>query len=298
MNKNIIDIPIEIIKKGSKKYPQELLDLTDPPLELRVRGCFDPAIFSNAIAVVGSRKMTRYGRDLVETFVTALSVRNIVIISGFMYGVDTAAHQTAIEAGGITIAVLAHGLNYIYPPENHELYQLILKSGGCLISEYPDNFKPQLWTYPKRNRIVAALSKKGTLVIEAAEQSGSLITASYADALNRPLFASPGSVFSKTSEGTNRLIKDNIAQMVLSIDDIIPNFSSKDERNPSLFEDTNKDEKTLLEALSYEEMNIDEISMKVSRTVTEIGTTLTMLSLRGIVEELNGVYRIRVLKKK
>ena len=298
MKKNIFDIPIEVIKKGTKKYPQELLDLTDPPLELRVRGAFDASIFSNALAVVGSRKMTRYGKDLVETFVTALSSRNLVVISGFMYGVDTTAHRAAIEAGGVTIAVLAHGLNYIYPSENKDLYQLILDSGGCLISEYPDSFKPQLWTYPKRNRIVAALAKKGTLIIEAAEQSGSLITASYADALNRPLFAVPGSVFSKTSEGTNRLIKDAIAQMVLSIEDIVPSFNSGSDIAPTLFEDTNKDEKALLAALSYEEMNIDEISMKVSKTVTEIGSHLTMLSLRGMVEETNGVYRIRTVKKK
>jgi DNA processing protein len=209
-----------------------------------------------------------------------------------MYGVDTAAHKTAIAAGGITIAVLAHGLNYIYPPENKELYQLIIQSGGCIISEYPDNFKPQLWTYPKRNRIVAALSKKGTLVIEAAEQSGSLITASYADALNRPLFAPPGSVFSKTSEGTNRIIKDAIAQMVLSADDIVPSIVSENRKTPSLFEDLTELEKKILDELSSEELSVDELSLKLSEGVVDVGTTLTMLSMRNIVKEVEGKYQI------
>ena len=227
MNDKLSDIKTTAIAIGQPEYPVELMDLEDPPEQLYIRGTFNSSIFASSLAVVGSREMTTYGAALVEKFVTALSSQDIPVISGFMYGVDTKVHHTALKAGGITIAVLAHGLDYLYPRENGELYYKIMENGGCLISEYLNDFKPERWTFPKRNRIVAALAKKGTLVIEAAEQSGSLITAAYADALNRPLYAAPGSVFSKTSKGTNQLIKDHLAQMVIDISDLVPEVLKK-----------------------------------------------------------------------
>lgn len=208
------------IKVGSKSYPKSLLDLVDPPETLFVRGDSSLLFTKSGLAVVGSRKMTHYGLDMTTYFVRNLIPKGAVVVSGFMYGVDTAAHKATLSGKGKTIAVLAHGLDYIYPAENAKLYDEIVQSGGCIVSEYPLDFKPEKWTFPKRNRIVAALSLLGTLVVEAAEDSGSLITAHYADALNRPLFAVPGPISSITSKGTNNLIKMGLAKMVTTPEDI------------------------------------------------------------------------------
>ena len=218
---SIQDLPTTEISIGSKKYPKQLLDLEDPPEMLHVRGHFNINIFENTLAIVGSRDMTPYGARVTDWLVKRLVPHGISTISGFMYGVDTRVHTTTLAVGGTTIAVLAHGLNHLYPTENKKLYTDIIQSKGCLISEYPNEFKPEAWTFPKRNRIVAALAGLGTVIVEAQEQSGSLITAQYADALNRPLFAIPGPVSSITSRGTNRLIKDRIAEMVLSPEEVL-----------------------------------------------------------------------------
>lgn len=210
-------IEIEI---GSKKYPKQLLDLEDPPEKLYCKGNISLLLDKNSLAIVGSRRMTRYGEDVTVRVAKALAKKGYTITSGFMYGVDTVAHEATLAVKGKTIAVLGSGINVIYPKENRDLYNKIIQEGGCVVSEYPEDFPPDKWTFPKRNRIVAALSLKGTLVIEAAEYSGSLITASYADALNRPLYAIPGSVFSPTSKGTNLLIRNGIAKCVTSVGDI------------------------------------------------------------------------------
>ncbi len=210
------------IKKGSNNYPKSLLDLEDPPESIFVRGILDTLFEPRLLSVVGSRKVSQYGRSVAKALVPSIAKQGIVIVSGFMYGVDTLAHGAALSVpGGKTIAVFAQGLNHIYPQENASLYEEIVQHGGCVVSEYPMDFAPQKWTFPKRNRIVAALGTMGTLVIEASEQSGSLITAQYADALNRPLFAIPGPISSETSKGTNLLIKGGLAKMVTQVEDIL-----------------------------------------------------------------------------
>ncbi len=181
-------------------------------------------IFENCLAVVGSRKLTSYGEEVIERIVSQLTMNGITIVSGFMYGGDAAAHQAAIRVGGRTIAVMPCGIDLIHPAYQQELYQDILKNNGLIISEYEGKMKPVLWTYPQRNRIIAGLSK-AVLVIEAGEKSGSLITANYAKKFKRKIFAVPGPITGSLSRGTNLLIKQG-AKMVLEAKDILKYFNN------------------------------------------------------------------------
>jgi len=176
-------------------------------------------IFNNCLGVVGSRKLTHYGEQAIERIVGELAMSSITIVSGFMYGGDALAHQTAIRVGGRTIAVMPCGIDRISPEDQKELYNDILENQGMIISEYEGEMAPALWTYPRRNRIVAGLSQ-AILVIEAGEKSGSLITANLAKKFKRKIFAVPGPITSSVSVGTNRLIKDG-AEMVTDAKDIL-----------------------------------------------------------------------------
>src|SRR3989344_1792126 len=144
------------------------------------RGNWNEKIFKKSIAIVGSRRMTRYGREVIDKFVSAFVAEGVTTISGFMYGVDTEVHQKTVDYGGKTIAVFGCGLDVIYPAENEKLYKEIIKTGGSVVSEYEDNAKPHLWKFPQRNKIVVNLASLGVLVIEAGENSGSLVTAKIA----------------------------------------------------------------------------------------------------------------------
>lgn len=210
----------KLISIGESSYPSPLLALEDPPESLYLTGEL-PKDYSNFLAIVGSREMSGYGKTTAKLFSSSLSREGLTIVSGLMYGIDSVAHEASLSVGGKTVAVLGSGFNKIYPKSNEKLLKKIINSGGAVISEYPPDFSPQRWTFPKRNRIVAAISLKGTLVVEAGERSGSLITASYADALNRPLYAVPGSIYSPTSKGTNQMIRDNLAKAVTRPEDML-----------------------------------------------------------------------------
>ena len=187
-----------------------------------IHSSFPSSIFKNCLAVVGSRKLTHYGKQAVEQLIGQVASAGVTIVSGFMYGGDAAAHRAAVKVGGRTIAVMPCGIDLIHPEDQEELYNDILDNNGLIISEYEGEMKPALWTYPQRNRIVAGLSK-ALLVIEAGEKSGSLITANYAKKFKRKVFAAPGPITSSVSIGTNALIKQG-AEMVLSARDILDYF--------------------------------------------------------------------------
>ena len=188
-------------------YPLFLKSIPDPPKKLYWRGSFNQDIFINCLSVVGSRKMSPYGEKVIESFFLELSPR-ITIVSGFMYGVDTKVHKEALKRKLKTIAVLPCGLDYLYPKENSDLYNQIEDSEGLLLSEYEGSSGPQTWTFLRRNRIVAGLSK-ALLVIEASEKSGSLNTAELAGSYNREVLAVPGNIFSDVSKGCLQLLKKN-----------------------------------------------------------------------------------------
>lgn len=286
----IVDFQVEKVDLGDKKYPKPLLDLIDPPKCIYFRGNLNNINFNKCLAVVGSRTMTNYGRQVVETFVPDLVLSNFVIVSGFMYGIDTQAHKICIENGGITVAVLGNGLDVIYPLENEKLYLSILENNGVILSEYPNDMKPHLWTYPKRNRLVAALSKKGTLVIEAGEKSGSLVTANWATKLKRNLYAVPGPVTSANSFGTNELIRQGKAKMTLSSSDITNEVSSKS-NNESQTQQSLL-EKKIYKLLENESLSLDELVILLGEDVSKVSTEISMMSLSGVISEISGKFYI------
>ena len=274
-----------------KNYPKILREIKNYPEKLFYRGNLDQKLFEKSLAVVGTRRITRYGKMVIEKFIPFLVKEKITIISGFMYGVDTEAHQKCLEYGGKTVAVLGGGLNIIYPPENERLYEKILENGGLIISEYEPDFKPQLWTFPQRNRIVAGLSSLGVLVIEAGEKSGALITANLARQQGKKVFAVPGPITSSVSAGTNFLIKTHQAKMVTTPEEIL----GKKIETPSLFslQELSPLEQKIYQALETEPLTADEIAKNVGQNIVEVGKTLSLLSLKGLISEFAGKYYLK-----
>ena len=253
------------------------------------RGIWDENILKKSIAIVGSRSMTRYGKEAVDRFVSEFVANGITTISGFMYGVDTEVHQKTVDYGGKTVAVFGCGLDVIYPPENEKLYSQILENKGIVISEYEPSAKPHLWKFPQRNKIVAGLASLGVLVIEAGEKSGSLITAGFARKMGKKVYAVPGPITSKISVGCNNLIKSGEAIMATEPRDIVrvkSSFAKTSVDRPKL----NGLENKIYKTLQLEPMDIDEVAAKIGGSVVEISSTISVMGLRGIITESGGKY--------
>ncbi|MCX6705863.1 MAG: DNA-processing protein DprA [Candidatus Woesebacteria bacterium] len=253
------------------------------------RGDLEKGIFKKSIAIVGSRRMTRYGKDVVDKFVSEFVTNGVTTISGFMYGVDTEVHQKTVDYGGRTVAVFGCGLDVIYPPENEKLYGQILENKGLVVSEYEPSAKPHLWKFPQRNKIVAGLASLGVLVIEAGEKSGSLITANLAKKMGKKIYAVPGSITSSVSVGCNNLIKSGEAIMVTSASDILK-IKSTVHSSLSTVHNLSIMENSIYKILQLEPMGIDEIAAKIESSIVEIGSTLSVMSLKGFITESGGKY--------
>lgn len=277
--------------KTWNKWPIVEIEIKNPPKKVFVRGNLNYSLLEKSIAVVGTRRMTNYGKDVVERLVFDLVRAGVTIISGFMYGVDTQAHKVAIEAQGKTIAVFGCGLDVCYPPENDSLYTQILEGGGAVVSEYEASSKPHLWKFPQRNRIVAGLSSLGVLVIEAGEASGSLITAEIARKQGKKVFAVPGHINSSESFGTNRLIRDGKAKMVLDVHDILGGEEKREEDFASF--NLSPLEKEIFDLLMAEPQMIDDLAKKLKKDVVEVSSMLTMMSLKGLIYESAGNYYLK-----
>jgi len=278
--KRIMEEGVINIEEG--KYPELLRKIDHPPRKLYYRGRWDEDIFKNCLAVVGSRKMTNYGLIAVEKIVKEVAAAGVTVVSGFMYGIDAASHRAALDGGGRTIAVMPCGINLVHPEYQGELYGDILKNQGLIISEFEGDFPPDNWTYPKRNRIVAGLSK-ATLIVEAAMKSGSLITAGLAKKYQRKLFALPGPITSKVSEGTNHLLK-NGASLVTSSKDILDFYGLiNSPLGSSNNQKTEGREREILELLKREAMEVDDISRKFGLSASEIGAILSLMAMKGLV---------------
>lgn len=210
---------IEEISINSKEYPQNFKNIYDSPKKIYLIGNKD-LLYQKGIAIVGARDATQYGKKIAYNLAKELSEQNIVIISGLAIGIDSYAHKGSLEKG--TIAVLGSGIDNIYPKENLELAREIIKNKGCIISEYPLGTKPERLHFPQRNRIISGLSD-GVVVIEASKKSGALITAEFALEQGKEVFAVPGDINKKQSEGTNQLIKDG-AILLTSATDILENI--------------------------------------------------------------------------
>lgn len=278
-----------VIGIEDKKYPELLRKINDPPQKFYHRGHWDEDIFENCLAVVGSRKMTNYGRMVVEKIVKEVASAGVTIVSGFMYGVDATSHQAALDGGGRTIAVMPCGINIVHPEYQGDLYNDILKNQGLIISEFEGDFPPDKWTYPKRNRIVAGLSK-ATLIVEAAMKSGSLITAGLTQKYQRKLFALPGPITSKVSEGTNYLLK-NGASLVTSSKDILDFYGLKNSPLRNLkFQETEGMEKEIFKLLKREPMEVDDMARKFDLSASKIGATLSLMVMKGLISQRGRKY--------
>jgi len=279
---------INIIER--KDYPRQWRANKVLPDKLFFSGDWNEELFEKTLAMVGSRRMTRYGSEVIKRIMPEIVANKITVISGFMYGVDCEAHRECLENGGKTVAVLGGGIEWIWKYGDQKLFSAIIENGGLILSEYEPEFKPTLWSFPQRNRIVSALSTVGVLVVEAGIKSGSLITAKLALKHKKKLMAIPGLITSKISEGTNWLIKSGAAKMVTSSEDILGNCLHSPVQ-AELFKDYSDlsiTEKGIISILENEEMTIDDLCRRMKLSVAELSTTLSMMIIRDLVTEENG----------
>ena len=282
-----------IVTFTSADYPKSLFEIPDPPPFLYVQG--ELRCHETAVAIVGSRRATAYGLQTTARLAGALAGHGVTVISGMARGVDTAAHKGAIAAGGRTVGVLGCGIDTVYPPENRKLFQEMAEKGG-LVSEFPLGTLPLAENFPRRNRIISGLSR-GVLVVEAAENSGSLITAQYALEHGRDVFAVPGNISFATSRGSNRLIKQG-AKLVDCVEDILeelPGFGNPagtaGQQAPPLrsFSLTPK-EAAVYEVLARSPLHIDDIIAQTELTAAEVSSMLLHLELKGAITPLPGTH--------
>ena len=271
----------------SKRYPRLLMEIPDPPPYFYLLGELQGS--ETAVAVVGSRRASQYGLCTATRLARDLAAQGVTVVSGMARGIDTAAHWGAVKAGGRSIAVLGCGIDVVYPPENGALHRALAQA-GALISEFPMGAAPLSENFPRRNRIISALSK-GVLVVEAGEASGSLITARYALEQGREVFAVPGNVTCSGSRGVNGLIKEG-AKLVERVEDILEELSIEPRATiplpqPPCFALTPQ-EAELYALLCQGPLQIDDIIVQSALTAGEVSATLLRLELKGAIVQLPG----------
>jgi DNA processing protein len=293
---------VNVVTIKEDTYPVLLKNIYDPPPVIYYRGDFVEIMRrKKGIAIVGSRKATYYGRKVAREISLELASRGYIIISGLARGIDTNAHLGALEVGKETIAVLGCGIDRIYPAENRSLAYRIIKD-GAIISEFPIYTKPEKSNFPRRNRIISGLTL-GTLVVEAANRSGALITTDFALDQGREVFAIPGSIHSFLSMGCHDLIKQG-AKLVNNFQDIIEELEEKSdsveekdaigEKDKILTEDLTDFEKNFLKYISIEPLHIDEITDLTQLPPAKVNETLLSLELKNIIREIEGKRYIRI----
>jgi DNA processing protein len=283
---------IQKMLRENSAYPELLSQIPDAPAQLYYKGNWSENLFENCLAVVGSRRMTQYGKRVTEQIVSEVAAAGVTIVSGFMYGVDAAAHKAAVDAKGKTIAVMPCGIERIHPEHQKDLYEKIQETGGLIVSEWEGDSMPQLWTYPKRNRIVAGLSK-ATLVVEAGLESGSLITANLAKKFGRTLFAVPGPITSAVSKGTAKLLQEG-AILVSSAADVLEYFDKKGlfahSTSSGQYPLADSTAQRILETLQRESLEADLLARTLQIPAAELGTTLSLMELEGLIIQESGKY--------
>lgn len=285
---------VQALARTDSAYPSRLREIDDAPPVLYVRGAWTPED-EWSVAVVGTRRATAYGRQAATELTRGLAASSVTVVSGLARGVDTIAHRTALDTGGRTVAVLANGLDTIYPPENRRMADEIAER-GAVVSDYPLGTKPRADFFPRRNRILSGLSL-GTLIIEGDHQSGSMITAKFAMEQNRDVFAVPGSIFSPQSRGPLALIRDG-AMPVTSAQDILEALNLTQIGTQLDFgraaPPESQDERTLMTALTREPLHIDEVVRKSGLAPAIVSGTLALLELKGLVRDVGGMNFARV----
>ncbi len=289
---NLLRHNVQVISQQSRHYPVALKETHRAPLLLYVKG--DPALLgAPQIAVVGARKASVMARDMAFEWSAELVQNNLVITSGLALGIDGAAHAGALKAGGKTIAVLAHGLDQIYPQQHRALSEAII-GNGALVSEFPLFTAPKRDHFPRRNRIISGMSS-GVLVVEAALKSGSLITAKYALEQNRDVFAVPGSINNMMVKGCHQLIKDG-AYLVESAEDIMSAMNWQVSKQQRLFETprTNglsKSEENVLQHIPFDVIHLDELVRVTGKAIAELSSVIMLLAMSGYIEDIAGNLR-------
>ena len=269
-------------------YPRRLHEIDQPPPVLYVRGTFTEAD-EWAVAIVGTRRVTTYGRQVTEQLATILAQSGITIISGLALGVDSIAHQAALNAGGRTISVLGSGVDRPSPSENQRLAERMMKQ-GAVISDYALGTPPDAANFPPRNRIISGLSMT-VVVVEAGKQSGALITAQFAVEQGREVFAVPGSIFAPQSQGTNRLIQQG-ARPMLSPQEVLEALDLgrvAQHREARAIIPANDLETQILALIRNEALHVDDISVQAQLPINEVSATLAMMELKGMVRQMGGM---------
>lgn len=285
---NILKSNVTILTWEDEAYPRRLREIDQPPPVLYLRGTLQ-AEDEWAIAVVGTRNITSYGRQATDELAAFLAFHRITVVSGLARGVDRIAHESALKAGGRTLAVLGSGVDRIYPPEHTRLAEQ-MTSFGAIMSDYPLGTEPESINFPPRNRIISGLSR-AVVVIEAGETSGALITARFAAEQGREVFAVPGNIYAPQSKGANRLIRDG-AHPLLKFDDILDilNLEKVQEYHSArLALPEDPIEARLLDILADEPQHVDEICHLSGLPIDQVSATLTVMELKGMVRQAGGM---------
>ena len=278
---------IQLITIDDDIYPSALRQIDDRPIFLHAIG--DLSILDQpCLALVGTRGMSDYGRRVTGLFIPEIVSAGMVTVSGLAYGIDAEVASETLRAGGKTVAVLGHGLGMIYPKANQVLAKDIVEKGGLVLSEFPLDIRPDKFTFPARNRIIAGLSL-GTVVIEAAEGSGSLITAELALDYNRDVFAVPGQIFDVNYAGCHQLISKGTAKLVTTAKDVLTEIgivASARAPEDSSFTPDSPEEDTVYQSLTSMPSAIDDIAVKTALDAASLSAILTVLELKGAVENV------------
>ena len=280
---------VELLTWQSDDYPSYLQEIPNPPPLLYMLGNLIEAD-QWAVAVVGTRRLTAYGRQITQDLVAGLVRNNITVVSGLARGIDAIAHKTAVEMNGRTLAVLGSGLDCIYPAEHRDLAKTIMNGRGAVISEYGLGIRPEAKNFPPRNRIISGLSL-GVVVIEAGERSGALITTNFALEQDREVFAVPGNINSPVSKGPNKLIQEG-AKCVTSVDDILEELSLQmvaEHTAVQMALPETSEEIALYTYLSAQPIHVDELSRETGMPSNTVSSTLTMMELKGMVHQVGGM---------
>lgn len=283
--KRVESLGIQLKTVDDDAYPQLLKQIAVPPPLLFVHGRLPPKD-AMILAVVGTRRPTRYGMQMATDLVGPIGRAGLAIVSGLALGIDAVAHRATLESGGLALAVIGSGSDVIAPRTNHALAEAIIAAGGCLMTEYPPGTQPLPHHFPARNRIIAGLSR-GVLVVEGDFTSGALITARFALEQNREVFAVPGPATSVVSRGPNELIKQGAAVATVA-EDILNVFGITVKTEQLTKQGATEDERIILELLAREPLHIDELTRKSTLNPSVVNTTLALLEMRKLVRNLGG----------
>jgi DNA processing protein len=284
---------IKILTWQDESYPQRLKEIDQPPPVLYIRGEYLPDDLY-AVAIVGTRRVTPYGRQITEELSAFLAANNITVISGLARGVDAIAHQTTLKAGGRSIGVLGSGVDKIYPPEHRALAEQMIER-GAIISDYVPGTPPDASNFPPRNRIISGLSL-AVVVIEAGETSGALITAEFAAEQGREIFAVPGSILAPQSKGTNKLIQ-NGALPLLSVNDLMQALDltrAGEHKAARKIIPADETEARLMNVLGNEPLHVDEIRNQAELPIEKVSAALALMELKGMVRQVGGMNYVAV----